>query len=205
MASKRGLSIDEKKKRMLEFFHEKQDFFQLKDVEKICSAEKGITVNTIKDILTSLVDDGHVDSEKIGTSVYYWSFPSKAIKNRKETLVNLGKETETETAKNLLMKDKLEKFKATEDDDEKRQKLQEECTSLEIQKNKLLKELELYKENDPELFNKLKLSIELCKKACNRWVENIFSLKSWLKNKFRIDESVIDKQFEIPSDLDYIS
>jgi len=205
MASKRGLSIDEKKKRMIEFFHEKQDFFQLKDVEKICSTEKGITINTIKDILTSLVDDGQVDSEKIGTSVYYWSFPSKAIKNRKETLANIEKETGSETTKNALMKEKLERFKATDDDDEKRQQLQEECMDLEAQKSKLLKELELYKENDPELFNGLKLSTEASKKACNRWIENIFSLKSWLKNKFRIDESVIDKQFEIPSDLDYIS
>ncbi len=64
MASKRGLSADEKKKRMLDFFFEKQDFFQLKDLEKLCSVEKGITVNTIKDILTSLVDDGLVDTEK---------------------------------------------------------------------------------------------------------------------------------------------
>jgi DNA-binding transcriptional MerR regulator len=205
MASKRGLSTDEKKKRMLEFFHEKQDFFQLKDVEKICSTEKGITVNTIKDILTNLVDDGHVDSEKIGTSVYYWCLPSKALKNRKETVANIEKETDFETSKNAQIKAKLEKFKAAEDDEEKRQQLQEECVKLEADKQKLLKELEMYKENDPDLYNALKLGIVTSKKACNRWVENIFSLKSWLKNKFRIDESVIDKQFEIPSDLDYIS
>jgi Fe2+ or Zn2+ uptake regulation protein len=72
MASKRGLNAEEKRKRMLEFFHEKQEFFQLKEVEKLCSSEKGITLNTVKDILTSLVDDGLVDSEKIGISIYYW-------------------------------------------------------------------------------------------------------------------------------------
>ena len=64
MASKRGLSVEEKRKRMLDWFFETQDFYQLKDIEKVCSSEKGITVNTIKDILTSLVDDGLVDSEK---------------------------------------------------------------------------------------------------------------------------------------------
>lgn len=36
----KGLSLDEKKKRMMDFFHESQSFFQLKDVEKICSTEK---------------------------------------------------------------------------------------------------------------------------------------------------------------------
>jgi Fe2+ or Zn2+ uptake regulation protein len=56
----KGLSVDEKRKRMIDFFYEKQDFFQLKDLEKLCSVEKGITVNTIKDILMNLVDDGLV-------------------------------------------------------------------------------------------------------------------------------------------------
>jgi hypothetical protein len=51
----------------------------------------------------------------------------------------------------------------------------------------------------------MKANIDVCKKACNRWIENIFSLKSWLKNKFRIQEELIDKQFEIPSDLDYVN
>jgi len=36
---------------------------------------------SVKDILQSLVDDGMVDTEKIGTSVYFWAFPSKASQN----------------------------------------------------------------------------------------------------------------------------
>jgi len=36
---------------------------------------------SVKDILTSLVDDGMVDTDKIGTSVYFWAFPSKAGQN----------------------------------------------------------------------------------------------------------------------------
>lgn len=31
----------------------------------------------IKDVLQSLVDDGLVHAEKIGTSNYYWAFPSE--------------------------------------------------------------------------------------------------------------------------------
>lgn len=36
---------------------------------------------TVKDILMSLVYDGLVDTDKIGTSVYFWAFPSKAGQN----------------------------------------------------------------------------------------------------------------------------
>ena len=33
---------------------------------------------SVKDVLMSLVHDGLVDTDKIGTSVYFWAFPSKA-------------------------------------------------------------------------------------------------------------------------------
>jgi Mnd1 HTH domain len=58
-----------------------KDFFQLKELEKSCQKEKGITSMSVKDILQSLVDDGMVDTDKIGTSVYFWAFPSKAGQN----------------------------------------------------------------------------------------------------------------------------
>ena len=32
----------------------------------------------VKEVLQSLVDDNLVDSERIGTSNYFWSYPSKA-------------------------------------------------------------------------------------------------------------------------------
>lgn len=40
--SKRGLSAQDKKTKMLELLHETRDFFQLKDLEKIAPKSKGI-------------------------------------------------------------------------------------------------------------------------------------------------------------------
>ena len=51
--------------------------FQLKEVEKIASSEKGVVLQAVKDVLKELVDDNLVDSDKIGTSVYFWAFPGK--------------------------------------------------------------------------------------------------------------------------------
>lgn len=201
--SKRGLSVEEKRKRMLDWFFETQDFYQLKDVEKLCATEKGITVNTIKDILTSLVDDGLVDSEKIGTSLYYWALPSKNLKTRQETLKKLEKELQEEKEKNERLKQNLESSKSNPDDPERRAELLEQIQHLSQMQKKLEKELEEYKENDPEVYKEKRAEIEMCKKACNRWIDNIFSLKSYLKRKFNVDNSVIDKQFEIPTELDY--
>ena len=57
MSKKRGLSVDEKRSKMLEVFYEKKEVFQLKELEKICPKEKGITPMSVKEILQSLVDD----------------------------------------------------------------------------------------------------------------------------------------------------
>ena len=213
MSTKRGLNVEEKRKRMLDFFYEKQDFFQLKEIETQCSAEKGITQQTIKDILTSLTDDGLVDTDKIGTSVYYWALPSKAIKSRQDKIQQIESDFEVEKSKNEELKKKLEPYikdKENQDEesdkceDEQRSKLQDEIAEAQEKLRKMQKELDTYKANDPEAYEKMVAQIKLSKKACNRWIENIESLKSWLKNKFRVEESVINKQFEIPSDLDYI-
>jgi len=35
-------------------------------------------------------------------------------------------------------------------------------------------------------------------------VDNVFAIKTWVKNKLAVEESVIDKQFEIPDNFDYV-
>ena len=37
----------------------------------------GVVQNTVKDVLTSLTDEGVVDMDKIGSTNWFWSFPSK--------------------------------------------------------------------------------------------------------------------------------
>lgn len=64
---------------MSEYFLEKRDFFQLKELEKSLPKEKGIVMQSVKEVLQSLVDDRLVNAEKIGTSNYFWSFPSTAM------------------------------------------------------------------------------------------------------------------------------
>ncbi|KAH8920409.1 hypothetical protein BT69DRAFT_1222908, partial [Atractiella rhizophila] len=123
--------------RMLDWFHETKEFYQLKEVEKLCSKAKGITMPTIKEILQSLVDDGLVFSEKIGTSNYFWSYPSAAaisVKNaleasRKE-VVDVGKSREA------VRKELSEMLKVKEDGVRRRR-------TIELGKSKNLEERRL--------------------------------------------------------------
>lgn len=47
----------------------------LQELEKIAPKEKGIIAQSVKEVVQCLVDDGLVDTDKIGTSIYFWAFP----------------------------------------------------------------------------------------------------------------------------------
>ncbi|KAM9749855.1 meiotic nuclear division protein 1 homolog isoform 2-T2 [Dama dama] len=179
MSKKKGLSAEEKRTRMMEIFFETKDVFQLKDMEKIAPKEKGITAMSVKEVLQSLVDDGMVDCERIGTSNYYWAFPSKALHARKRKLEVL-------------------------DSQEERTMLAKELSSLRDQREQLKAEVEKYRECDPQVVEEIRQANQVAKEAANRWTDNIFAIKSWAKRKFGFEENKIDKNFGIPEDFDYI-
>ncbi|XP_052715938.1 meiotic nuclear division protein 1 homolog [Crassostrea angulata] len=204
MSKKRGLSVEEKRSRMMDFFLEKKDFFQLKELERQCQKEKGITSMSVKEILTSLVDDGMVDTDKIGTSVYFWAFPSKASQNRKRKLDDLTNRINDLDEKRRILADNVKKAKIGKENSEERSQLLKDLEEKKQEKTSLLKEIEKYRECDPEVLESVRKQTGEAKEAANRWTDNVFSTKSWIKNKFQFEESVIDKQFGIPEDFDYI-
>jgi len=188
----------------MDYFFEQRDFFQLKDLERTLPKVKGITPMSIKEVLQSLVDDSMVDSEKIGTSIYFWAFPSKASQNRKRKLGELETKLAEMEKKKLRLVESVEKAQVGKEDTDEREEIMEELTKKRAEKEAILKELEKYRECDPEVLEKIKEETVEAKDAANRWTDNIFSTKSWVKNKFCFEESMIDKQFGIPSDFDYV-
>lgn len=204
MSKKKGLNVEEKRTRMTEFFYEKKDFFQLKELEKLCQKEKGITSMSVKEILQSLVDDGIVDTDKIGTSVYFWAFPSKASQNRKRKLEEIMNQLEDSEKKRKVVEEGIKKAKVGREETENRTQLLKDLGLKLLEKKRLLTELDSYKECDPEVMEQMKKESLIAVEAANRWTDNVFSVKSWIKNKFSFDESTIDKQFGIPEGFDYI-
>lgn len=58
---------------------------------------------SVKEVLQSLVDDGMVDTDRIGTSNYFWAFPSKALHARKRKLEALETQVNLCWGKRLLV------------------------------------------------------------------------------------------------------
>jgi len=203
-SKKRGLSIEEKRSRMLEIFYERKDFFQLKELEKIAPKEKGIIVQSVKDVVTSLVDDSLIDTDKIGTCVYFWAFPSKAIASRKRKQGEFNARLEELKMKRQQTTKALEKMKSEKNDTAERSEVLATLSQKKAEREKLLKDLQKYRDCDPAIIEKMKTDVKTALDASNRWTDNVFSMKSWCKNKFFMEDSVLNKQFSIPEELDYI-
>ncbi|MCI4394859.1 hypothetical protein PGIGA_G00173600 [Pangasianodon gigas] len=204
MSKKKGLSLEEKRSRMMEIFFETKDVFQLKDIEKIAPKAKGITPMSVKEVLQSLVDDNMVDSERVGTSNYFWAFPSKALHARKRKLEDLEKLHEDGKQRQAALQQAIKKAKEGREDTEERATLHKELMSLREQKETLRAELEKYKECDPEVVEEMRKENVTAKEAVSRWTDNVFAIKLWAKRKFSLDDNRLDKAFEIPENFDYL-
>ena len=227
MASKkRGLSLEEKRSRLLDIFYQKKDFFLLKELEKIAPKEKGklkinplqlsqidnddqhlgIVSQSVKDVLQSLVDDDLVDTEKIGTSVYFWSFPSKQTAKRKRKLVETEAKLEDSAKKLKVVQDKIKEAKKGREETKEREEALKKLIDMKARKEELEKEIQKYKDCAPEILKKLQDEIKMAKDGANRWTDNIFALHSWISKKFpSISIADLNKQFQIPEDLDYVA
>ncbi|KAM7010222.1 meiotic nuclear division protein 1 homolog [Tautogolabrus adspersus] len=204
MSKKKGLSLEEKRTRMMEIFFETKDVFQLKDIEKIAPKQKGIAPMTVKDVLQSLVDDNMVDCERVGTSNYYWAFPSKALNARKHKLDELKKQDSEAKQRKVSLEKAVEKAKLGREDTKERSSQLKELKALREEKTQLQAELEKYQECDPGVVEEIRKTNVVAKEAVSRWTDNVFAIKSWTKKKFSFDDSRINKAFGIPEDFDYM-
>ncbi|XP_063064359.1 meiotic nuclear division protein 1 homolog [Engraulis encrasicolus] len=204
MSKKKGLSLEEKRSRMMEIFFETKDVFQLKDIEKIAPKQKGITPMSVKEVLQSLVDDNMVDSERVGTSNYFWAFPSKALNARKRRIEELEKQHEDGKQRRVTLQQTVAKAREGRQDTEDRAVLLQQLNELKEQRTKLKSELEKYRECDPEVVEQMRQENVNAKEAVSRWTDNVFAIKSWAKRKFAFDDSRINKAFGIPEDFDYM-
>ncbi|XP_051898305.1 meiotic nuclear division protein 1 homolog isoform X2 [Pristis pectinata] len=181
-----------------------KDVFQLKDLEKIAPKEKGITSISVKEVLQSLVDDTLVDTDRIGTSNYFWAFPSKALHVRKQKLEKLESQLIERTERKQSLHQRIEKAEMGRQNTEDRAALSKELEGLRQERNRLKAEVEKYKECDPEVVEEIRQLNRIAKDAANRWTDNVFTIKSWAKKKFGFEQKQIDKTFGIPEDFDYI-
>ncbi|WWD16366.1 hypothetical protein CI109_100792 [Kwoniella shandongensis] len=165
--SKRGLSMEEKKTKMLEIFHDTAEFYSLKELEKIAPM-----VQSVKDVLDDLVGDSLVIMDKIGTGNYFWSLPSAAGATKHAILAKTTKELEGINSKIEETTAALEAAQRGREDTAERRKLLAQLDELNTTSLSLKAELAAFGAADPVRYEKKKEAIKVCKDAAVRWTDN---------------------------------
>ncbi|BFU25037.1 Mnd1 family protein [Entamoeba histolytica HM-1:IMSS-B] len=204
MSRNKPLSKEEKRQRLKALFNETREVYLIKELEKIAPKEKGIVSKTVEEVLKELVDDGIVHSEKIGTSVYFWGFPSEEFVNKKVENERLEQEIRENCKRIEEVKEENEKLKRERGGDEGREMKEQEVERLRERKEEIMKELEIYKENDPDMIKKLKEQVQKSKEAANRWTDGIFMIQTYAKERVSVPIEELNKGLGIPNDLDYL-
>lgn len=206
MAKRKGMSLEEKRQTLLDVFHSSKDIFSLKEVEKQGSA-RGVVLQSVKEVLQSLVDDDLVHGEKIGTSNFFWSFPSEAAVKLDAQLAAAATRLKAKQAEREALEKQVAASRAGKEDSEERQQLGAQLAALQAEVAAQAEELAEYAGNDPDRYDNLKEASKLACDSANRWIDNTESLRDWLKKKFEGRGSEIDNLFKengIKEDAEYL-
>ncbi|XP_020581912.1 meiotic nuclear division protein 1 homolog isoform X1 [Phalaenopsis equestris] len=207
MSKRRGLSLEEKREHMLQIFYDSQDFFLLKELEKL-GPKRGVISQSVKDVVQSLVDDDLVLKDKIGTSVYFWSLPSCAGNQLRNAHNKLESDLLNCTKQLAELDEKRVSLKRGREESDDREMALEELKSIELQHKMLKEEVALFADNDPAAVEAMKMAIEVGHAAANRWTDNVFTLQHWCSSNFPEAKEQLEhmyKEVGITEDLDYLS
>ncbi len=151
MKKKRGLSFEDKRERMLSIFSINETFYHIKEVEKE-GIKKGIPYPNIKDILKSLIGDDLVESDKIGSSILYWSLKKKTFSVKKNKIMLNNEEIGKYEKDNEQLKEMIKEVKKQKQETEEYKRLRIEMETLQDEIRNIDNELEQYIMNDPEKY-----------------------------------------------------
>jgi len=204
MSRKKGMSADEKMLKMKEVFLESGEVLTGKEVEKLAIKSKGINGMQVKDVLQSVVDEGWVSVEKIGSSNYYWSFPSQELSNKRVRIEDSKKQIETLKRKKDDQENQIHTLKEGREDSKERTEKLARLNVLRKENDQVKTELQKYAENDPDYIRALEDEADTAKDSANRWTDNIFTLRSWCNEKFNCSTDEFNQNFEVDPEFDYV-
>ncbi|KAI0266778.1 meiotic nuclear division protein 1 [Gloeopeniophorella convolvens] len=183
----RGLSAEEKRVKLLEIFHDTKDFFQLKELEKLGPKMKGIVSQSVKEVLQSLVDDDLVQTDKVGASNFFWSFPSQrgAITQNR---LDAARETLAASEKQLAdLQASLAAERAARPESDKRAAALARLANATRELGALQAEFAAYGACDPVKVEEKRRAVTLAREAALRHTDNYVILMSHFTRQHGVD------------------
>jgi len=211
------MSAEEKRKVILGIYHTSKDVYTEKEIVSLAT-KAGVNANSIIDMNQSLCDDNLVDTDKIGGSKYFWSFPAKADRMRQleyeETVKKIealrGGITEAEVKLADAKRGREEETDGGDDGEGEGEQKPITRAAKMARRSELAKsvaektaELEKLKENDPRAIADLEKELKLVTEAATRWTDNVFACQEYMVKKRGMVKKEVNKMIGITDAFDY--
>ncbi|CAM9387341.1 unnamed protein product [Phaeothamnion confervicola] len=200
---KRGLSVEEKRQKLLDIYHSTNTVYNLKEIEK-AGSKAGVVQNTVKEVNDELVNDGLVEQDKIGSSNFYWSFPSKAIVTLRNQVESLRFKVDRAKEQLAATEQRIAGLEAERVDGEERRAKLRRLDDARATKVSLDAEADALKDNDPAELERVFAMTAAAKEGVNRWTANTWAVRDFLVKKRGIDGKTADRYLQIGPDFDEV-
>jgi len=208
MPPRKGMSADEKKNTMLKLISSSESVFNKDELEKK-GDKAGVVMKTVMDAVKELCAERLVETDKIGSGVFFWSFPSKNVSSlRAEQAANATQADKDEAladefeAKFSALQQKKAKGGMSEEEKEMKKVRIEEGKKRRISLEKQIAEKAGF---DPEVLGALEKKVKIAKDSADRWTDAIFSIKSYLVKKHGLENAKVDAMLGIKDSFDYVA
>ncbi|KAH9935617.1 meiotic nuclear division protein 1 [Fomitopsis serialis] len=165
---------------------------------------KGIVSQSVKEVLQSLVDDGLVQADKIGSSNFFWSFPSQrgAMMQHRLTAVKESQASYRSQIKELHTAIEMET--AARPGSTERNASLSRLSAAQKELEGLVTELAQYGACDPVKVEEKKRAVMLAKEAAVRWTDNYVLLLGHFTRQSCVEPSEIKKYLGVDDDYEDI-
>eukprot|EP01062_Namystynia_karyoxenos_P062241 TRINITY_DN55154_c0_g1_i1.p2 TRINITY_DN55154_c0_g1~~TRINITY_DN55154_c0_g1_i1.p2 ORF type:complete len:261 (+),score=109.08 TRINITY_DN55154_c0_g1_i1:117-785(+) len=202
--AKRGLSEAEKMQRTVDYLNEHAEPYHIKELIKHLPKAKGITFQSVEDVVKMLVADGLVQNDKVGITSLYWSFAATATKAKRGLVDRLGEEVESLKRRRVELGGQLAVARAGKADTAEREALQARLQQLREANARADAELLSMRETDPELIGELARGAREALQAANRWTDAIYSLQQFAQTRKGIAQREFLRNFGLPADFGFL-
>lgn len=155
----------------------------------------------VKDYLQALVDDDKIRVEKIGSGNWYWSFAGQEKRNLETQLARAEAEKQKAVVEAEAVKAKIDEAVRAQEDDEDvlegdgmdKKAVMEMKERLSKEVEELRKELNAYRDSDPQVLGEKKQELIHLKSAAMRITDNIYVYEAKVKEVY-YDRDMLDRQ-----------
>jgi hypothetical protein len=179
MPPKKGLSADEKQTVMLTLMQTELTVYNKDELIKK-GGRAGVVEKTVMDAIEILQAEKKVESDKIGSGVFFWSFLAKAVASHKadeEAALAAAARDEPAAAAAEARRSELEGSVSPADAARRAQK-QAELEGAMQRAISLKAEVAAKAEFDPVLIDALEAKVKIAKAGADRWTANLLEMKS---------------------------